>query len=192
MTARLTATSWLTLLLGALLSAPFGTPAANPPFQVEQVQVGTSNGALTLDASVRFDFSPEALEALSNGVPLTILTQIQVRRRGAWIWEDNAFDLQVRHAIRYKPLSERFEVYRLPRSGGARDFVTRDAALRALGTIRRLPLFDLGRLRDDTEYVLRLKVALDIESLPLPLRPMAYLRPGWKLSSGWTTWPFTP
>ena len=44
----------------------------------------------------------------------------------------------------------------------------------------------------DIPAVKNLKIALDIEELPLPLRPTAYLLPSWKLSSGWTTWPLRP
>ncbi|MCI0653725.1 MAG: DUF4390 domain-containing protein [Methylococcaceae bacterium] len=31
-------------------------------------------------------------------------------------------------------------------------------------------------------------MSLDIESLPLPLRSIAYLIPQWHISSGWHTW----
>ncbi|MGD9299645.1 MAG: DUF4390 domain-containing protein, partial [Thiohalocapsa sp.] len=41
-------------------------------------------------------------------------------------------------------------------------------------------------------YEVQIRVSLDIEELPLPLRPMAYLYPSWKQSSKWTKWPLEP
>jgi hypothetical protein len=38
-------------------------------------------------------------------------------------------------------------------------------------------------------FEIQVKASLDIDELPLPLKPEAYLFPSWKLSSGWTKWP---
>jgi len=43
----------------------------------------------------------------------------------------------------------------------------------------------------DQHYFGMVKTALEIEALPLPLRPVAYLTPQWHLSSGWFEWPLT-
>lgn len=159
--------------------------------RIKDVRTHLDEGAFLLDANVVYAFSDEALEALENGVPLTLLVHIQVRRTDAWIWEDSLTDIQLRYAIRYKPLSQRYEVYRLPGSDG-RSFVGRDSAIAALGEIRNLHLVDGNRLTPDDAYEVQIRAELDIEELPLPLRPMAYLRPAWKLGSSWTKWPLTP
>jgi hypothetical protein len=180
----------LGILLGSLETL-LGPGAVAADFRVSQVQTRLVEGSYTLDAAIDFNFSPEALEALANGVPLTILVQIQVRRADAWIWESSVTDQQLRYAIRLKPLAETYEVYRLPGTSG-HSFVTRDAAIAALGEIKGLHLVDQKRLSPGERYEVQIKVSLDIEELPLPLRPMAYLRPAWKLASGWTKWPLTP
>jgi hypothetical protein len=164
---------------------------AQDGLHVERVETRLVDGTFLMDAMVDIRFSTEALEALENGVPLTILVHVQVRRVGAWLWEDSRLDLQLRYAIRYKPLSERYEVYRLPGSEG-RSFVSRDAAIRALGELDGLSLIDADKLDPDTDYEVQIRASLDIEALPLPLRPLAYLKPSWKLSSGWSKWPLTP
>ena len=185
----LTALLALLALLGPLPSLARGASAAD--FRVAEVQTRLVEGSYSLDATLDFRFSAEALEALANGVPLTILVQIQVRRSDAWIWETSVTDQQLRYAIRLKPLSETYEVYRLPGTTG-RSFVTRDAAITALGELRGLHLVDQNRLTPGERYEVQIKVSLDIEELPLPLRPLAYLRPAWKLASTWTKWPLTP
>jgi hypothetical protein len=176
----------LALLLGGVVPA-----SAEEGLSVEQVETRLVDNVYIMSATLDYRFSAAALEALENGVPLTILVQIQVRRAGAWLWEDSLSDVQLRYAIRYKPLSERYEVSRLPGSEG-RSFVSREAAIRALGEIKDLSLIAVESLDPQAEYEVQIRASLDIEELPLPLRPMAYLRPSWSLSSGWTKWPLSP
>lgn len=187
----------LSLLLACLFMACWSAAHAEEAFHVRHAQIRLEDGSYLLDASIDSRFSAEALEALDHGVPLTIVIHLQVRRARAWLWEDSLLDRQLRLAIRYKPLSERYEVYRLPGERGERSFVTRDAALRALGELHDVQLLDRDRLTADADYEVKLyevkiKVFLDIEELPLPLRPMAYLKSSWKLSSGWSKWPIAP
>lgn len=196
MTRRFAVHPWRFLLAGLML-APLlllmsaASGAAKDGLRVEKIETRLVDGTFFMNAVLDYRFSTEALEALENGVPLTILVQIQVRRVGAWLWEDSRVDLQLRYAIRYKPLSERYEVYRLPGTEG-RSFVSRDAAIRALGEIADLSLIGASSLEDAADYEVQIRASLDIEELPLPLRPIAYLKPSWKLSSGWSKWPLTP
>jgi hypothetical protein len=174
----------------ALLLVPMVQVAAKG-FDVEAVETRIEDGTFLMDATIRYDFSERALEALDNGVPLTVAVHIQVRPVDDWIWQESLVDQRLRYRIRYKPLSERYLVSQLPGERG-RTYVTRDAALAALGEIRNLPLLSLDRLKPDTAYEVQIRVSLDIEELPLPLRPMAYLYPSWKQSSKWTKWPLQP
>lgn len=188
----MTGVRFLQAALVLALSFALTLPAlAKDRFRLQQPQIRLDHGTYVMSGSVVFTFSQEALEALDNGVPLTIVTHIQVRRSDAWMWEDSLLDLQLRRAIRYRPLSKRYEVYQLPGTGG-REFVTREAAIRALGEIADLRLVEQKNLDPERAYEVQMKVFLDIEELPLPLRPMAYLAPSWKLSSGWKKWPLTP
>jgi hypothetical protein len=181
----------MAVLLPALMLLISGAQATARDFDVERVETRLEEGVFLMDANVRYAFSERALEALENGVPLTVEVHTQVRPADAWIWQESLVDQRLRYRIRYKPLSERYLVSQLPGERG-RTYVTRDAALAALGEIRDLALLSPDRLEPDTAYEVQVRVSLDIEELPLPLRPMAYLYPSWKQSSKWTKWPLTP
>ncbi len=180
-----TALSWLVALTGLLLSPEVCLAKG---FDVTRATTHLVGDTYVLDAHIDYGFSDEALEALDNGVPLTLEVHIQVRGQDDWLWDDSLVDQRLRYQIRYKPLSERYLVTRLPGEGG-RTYVTRDAAIAALGEIEGLQLLGKDRLEDGQDYEVQIRVSLDIEELPLPLRPMAYLRPSWKHSSDWTKWP---
>lgn len=176
---------WLFLLL--LLPSP---GMARPAFKIEDVKVRMVGDELVMDVRFAANLSPVALEALDNGVPLTLEAHIQVRPADAWIWDSSLLDRRLRYSIRYQPLADRYLVGPVP--GAGHTYVTRDAAIAALGDLHDLPLLNRGELTPGKDYQIDLMIALDIEELPLPLRPTAYLLPSWKLSSGWTTWPLQP
>ncbi|MCW8889796.1 MAG: DUF4390 domain-containing protein, partial [Sedimenticola sp.] len=73
-------------------------------------------------------------------------------------------------------------------SGTQQHYATRQAALTALGRLRDVQLIQADRLEQGERYRLSARARLDIEALPLPLRPMAYLSPSWNLSSEWSVW----
>jgi hypothetical protein len=177
---------WSLLLLLALLLPQ--ALRADDDFRVESVAIRTEGDMLVMDAQLDYGFSEVAVEALDNGVPLTLEVHIQLRPADAWVWDSSLVDQRLRYVIRYKPLSERYLVSRLPGDGG-RSYVTRDAAVAALGDLRDLQLTATDRLEQGRDYEIHLQAHLDIEELPLPLKPMAYLLPSWKLSTGWTKWP---
>jgi len=163
-------------------------------FTVVAVQTRDEGGMLVMDADIGYGFSAEALEALDNGVPLTIEVHIRLRGVDDWVWGRSLVDQRLRYRIRYKPLSERYLASPLPGdSGMGSDYVTRDAAIATLGRIDGLQLVSRERLhKTGGAFELWIKASLDIEELPLPLRPIAYLFPAWQLSSGWTQWPLQP
>jgi len=157
-------------------------------FKVEQVTTRLDDGIYVMDANIRYRFSDRALDALDNGVPLTVEVHIQVRGTDDWLWDRSLVDRRLRYRIRYKPLSERYLVSQLPGEKG-RTYVSRDAAVAALGEIDGLALLGLARLDPQKDYEVQINASLDLEELPLPLRPVAYLRSAWKQSTGWTKWP---
>ena len=177
--------SWLLtfLLFPALLLAS--------DFRVSELSAKQREGFFVMRAELVYDFPERPLEALQNGVPLTIDVHVQLRREGAWIWEEDLLDIRLRYQIRYHALASIYQVLDL-QSGNQQDFVTLESALAALGEIPSFPLISAEELRSDESYVLSLKAELDIEALPLPLRPMAYITPSWNLSSERKTWLLKP
>jgi hypothetical protein len=171
----------LTLLLLAL------AVSAND-FAVTSAETRIDGEVIRLDAEIHYGFSEPALEALDNGVPLTVEVHIQVRGSEDWLWDRSLVDRRLRYRIRYKPLSQRYLVSRVSAERG-RTYVSREAAVAALGELDDLPLLGRARLEPGKDYVLRINASLDLEELPLPLRPVAYLRSTWKQSTGWSKWP---
>ena len=69
--------------------------------------------------------------------------------------------------------------------------LTREAGL-SLERIVGMPIIARDRLDLDKEYVVRINVRLDVEALPLPMRPIAYIRRDWKIASEPWEWRLRP
>ncbi len=188
--SNLPKTPRLTLLLLAALALS-ATRLWAADFEVRNGMVRLEEGIYVLDATIEYRFTDAVLEALEQGVPLVVQVHLQIRRKGAWVWEKDVVEQRLRHAIRYRALTSLYEVEDQTQ-GTRQHFITRDAALAALGEIRTLPIITRDQLDQTESYILELRADLDIEALPLPLRPQAYLSPAWKLSTGWISWPLVP
>lgn len=174
--------------LGLLLAA--GLQAAALEFTKVTLTLGEDD-RIYLDAQIRYELTSAVSEALENGVPLTFVLHVQMRRAHAWIWEKDVADYRLVSVLRYRPLSGLYEV----RNVGADDkqvFATREAALRYMGRIRDLAIVDRSRLDPEAEYNVRLESFLDVEALPLPLRPRAYLSSDWDLQAEPWEWQLRP
>jgi hypothetical protein len=160
-------------------------------FSIKDVQIRKVNDEYRLNARIDYSLSEKAQQALSNGVPLTFKVQVVLDKVWRGFWEPSPFARTLWFQIHYHALTELYRVVDM-QTGDEQNFVTQEAALYALGEINSLPLIQQARLTPGEAYQLRLRADLDIESLPLPLQPLAYLGRGWKLTTGWSQWPLQP
>lgn len=173
---------WLLLGLATLL------PVQANEFQITDASTRLEGGVYLLDADIRYPLSRAAREALANSVPLTFVLQMQVRRERRWLWDVTVATLEQRFRLQYHALARQYVVTNL-NSGTLQSFPTLDAATGFMGRIRGFPLLDRSLLEPGERYQAWLRAELDIQSLPAPLRPVAYLSGDWRLSSEWATWP---
>ncbi len=180
---------YLALLYLLLLLVPAPSQAAEA-FLIKSLETQLHDEVYSFNAHIKYGFSEEALAALKNGVPLIILMNIEVQEK-RWYWNKTIAQLEQGYLLIYHALSKKFILHNL-NSGIQNDYSNLDDALFALGHLRNMPLIDAKLLKPDSHYILRLRSRLDIESLPAPMRPLAYISSDWRLQSDWYTWPLTP
>ena len=183
------------LALGVAVLVPaavHGAPetSAGGAFVVEHAALRPAGGAWVVDARIDFAFSDDNLEAMRNGVALTVIVDIEVRReRGTW-WDETLATRQLRYRIETNVLTGRYRVRNL--GGGARNYRSLEEMTESLGRVESVPVIARERLSGDARHAARIRARLDIEALPSPLRPIAYLSPRWRLNSGWFEWRIEP
>ena len=183
---------WLGLVLGLTSLLPGIDRAAHAAparagFVVEHAALRATDGRYIADARIDFAFSEDNLEAMRNGIALTVIVDIELRRkRGRW-WHETLAARKLRYRIETNVLTDRYRIRNLY-NGSTRNYRSLEEMVEALGYLESVPIISQDRLSADARYTARIRARLDIEALPSPLRPIAYLSPRWRLNSGWFEW----
>ncbi|WP_456377360.1 DUF4390 domain-containing protein [Thiolapillus sp.] len=169
----------------------FLAPVHAASISYKAVAIGEENGWIVLDLLQNYQLSDIMEEALENGVPLTFETEVVIDPEDASFWRSALRKKKIQRQLRFHPLAEEYEVLDVD-TGTRRRFATRDAALLALGDLKEKKIIPARALKKGVFYLVKVQTAHDIGALPLPLRPRAYLSPGWHLSSKVYEWRLQP
>ena len=177
----------LFLLLCVLFLLTTSSSFAKQRFNVTQASVVLEDKVYLVNAKIQYEFSEEVLDALKNGIPLIILLDIEVEQHRRWWFNKEIAKLEQGYLLLYHALSEKFIIHNL-NSGTQENYSSLNRALYALGHLRNLPILDASLLSKGNEYIFKVRAHLDIEALPAPMRPLAYISSQWQLESDWYTW----
>ena len=181
----------LSVLLGfALLLVAFAASAATdeqPGFVIRTAYTELVNGVYYMDADVGLNLSDDAINALENGLPITVKLQIQIIKHRSWWFNSTTAELEQSYQISYHALSRRFIITNL-NSGDQQSYSTYREAVTSMGQVSDLPIIDAKLLDPGAHYNIRLRAVLDVTSMPGPLQLFASIFKGWNLSSDWYQW----
>ncbi len=178
---------WLTALV---LMLAVDTVQADG-FTIREASTHLTHGVYRLSARLDYRLSGEVLEAIENGVPLTVQLDIEVQRKRRWWLDETVATLTQRYRLYFHALSHQYMLRNL-NSNALYAYPTLVSALIGLGRVEGLPLLDGSFIEEGERYEVLLRSQLDIEALPSPLRPLAYITPEWHLDSDWFACSLTP
>jgi hypothetical protein len=162
----------------------WATPALAQTFTVQNAKTELVEKVYRLDASLKYNFSTQALDALENGVTLILALDIEVIRPRRYMWDEEIAALEQRYEIQFLALTDQYLLIN-KNSGSQFVYSTLNEALATLETIDSLPIIDAHLLDSNEHYMVRVRSRLDFDSLPAPLRLKAYFSNDWWLTSGW-------
>jgi len=175
------------LLLSTICYLPSLVCAGHPGIiQLEDAHTFRIDGSEYLEAQFYIELSSGAEEAVRNAVPLLFELQVQVVERHTWMWDSVVIEFNERRSLQYHALSETYQVKDL-NAGTQGNYQRLDDALRAAGKIKNM-LLSGQPLDQEYDYSIRLRGSLDVESLPTPVRLIAYISSDWNMVSKWYKW----
>ncbi|MCN4144335.1 MAG: DUF4390 domain-containing protein [Thiohalomonas sp.] len=156
-------------------------------FQVLSASSYEFKNSIAIDADLKMHFPNPVVDALENGIPLTIAVEVQVLRERPW-WR-NLIIKRSRQLfeLRYHPLTNVHEVKNIA-TDERYSFNSRQDAMAVLGTIRGATLIENKELNKNRQYSAQIRILLDISHLPPALRQVASLSSSWRLESAWYQW----
>lgn len=160
-------------------------------FAVRGAETTLVDKVYRLNTRLSYQLSKEALGALQKGIPLTITLSIEVLRQREYLWAEKIAGIEQGYQLSYHALTQQYLVKNI-NTGVSTNFQTLKMALDHLSVIENFPMLDAQLLLPDAQYFARLRTHLDLETLPVPIRVLAYISPGWRLSSEWHTWSLAP
>ena len=154
---------------------------------INSTNIYVDNSIFYLDASSELNLTEESHKALRQGISFEIHADFQLLEKRKWLWSKIVFRKKLIYKLEHKPLTKNFLITNL-NAGIVNYYKNLDAAVNAISNISKMKLFDKNRLKNNKKYMARIRLYLDIDSLPSPLRPRAYFSSDWNISSQWYRW----
>ncbi len=166
---------------------PAATHAAEGIETIDAALESTDEG-YRLSSSFSVELTRALEEALMRGIPLYFTLQVEVSRP-RWYWFDDVAVKSSRTVrLSYNVLTQQ---YRASIEGSLhRNFVRLDDMLALLRRPGRWIVAEPGALKRDATYTVSVQMALDVSQLPKPIQVNALGSGEWRMSSGWTRFPY--
>ncbi len=141
-----------------------------------------------VDCEVQYRVGKKVREALSNGIEMTFVLEIELRQQNK-LWLDLTLGkYEHEFKVKYHALSKQ---YVMVQKGNnlERSFPDLYSAFYYQRQLHNAEILGAPDTQIDSQYYIRARARLVSEKLPLPLRIKSYISSEWRPSSGWTKWP---
>jgi len=171
-----------TLTLAIVATVPtVGLPSESGIF-IQRAQLDAKETRQVVTADNEYRFPQVALRALDEGIPLTFRVKLRIERIRSWGWSETLVQDERTIQLRYEPLAKSFQVSDLG-SGAALHYASLASVLDTLSHLRGWSIPTLPAPEGSEQREATLCFEFDVESLPLPLRLVAYLSPDWNMET---------
>ena len=174
---------WLAWLLPALLAAQAAWGGA----RVVDVHAEVRDGVVFVDADLAISPSAEVIEAMRNSIALHLVVEARIAEPREWLWDRRLAGGERHLRLEYHALSQTWMVTDVT-ARETHTFSDLAGAVDSLSRIRAWRLADWDRLADRKRLLGRMRVRLEVNKLPLPLRVPALMDPAWDMNSDWFLW----
>jgi len=172
-----------------MLLSPLPVAADPSPFELPGVTVRLADQVYRLDAVARLRLTPAVEDALHNGVDLTLTWEVSIERTRAWWLDADVAYIAQRFRLSFHELTRQYVVTNL-NTGQSRSYTQVETALDEVGTLIGFPLVDRVLVADGEDLIGHVRIRLQHDELPLPLRAVALFDDEWDLASEWYRWRF--
>lgn len=177
---------WGWLLLALWLGTLCG-PAAAHASAVRQAALRAAPQGHVLDADIDIALNATLEDALTRGIPLHFLLELEITRPRKWWFSEDIVEPVRKMRIYYHLLLRRYVI----ESGYRTQTVTTlGEALGVLGRVEDWLVAERGMLKGGQTYDARLRLRLDTTQLPKPLSIGVVTGDRWDLVTPWHAWSF--
>jgi hypothetical protein len=148
-----------------------------------------SDDGWLLSSDFQITLSAPVEEALSKGITLFFILELEVSR-ARWYWFDQRAGVAAQsYRLGYNTLTRQ---YRLSAGTLFQNFTTLEEALAVLGRVRRRPMLAPAALVPGNTYAAAVRMRLDLSQLPRPFQARPFATREWSLASEWYRFSVSP
>ncbi len=177
---------WLLLALWLGIAA---TAQAAERSAVRQAALHATPQGYALDSDVDIALNATLEDALTRGIPLNFLLELEITRPRDWWFAEDIAEPVRKLRIYYHLLLRRYVVESGYRTQTAASLAE---ALALLGRVEDWAVLERGALKAGKTYAARLRLRLDTAQLPKPLSIGVVTGDKWELATSWYEWSFEP
>ncbi|OJW47285.1 MAG: hypothetical protein BGO60_00140 [Thiobacillus sp. 65-1059] len=173
-------------MLGCWLAVA-GSALAGDKSIVKQAGIRATQQGYLLEADVDIVLNRTLEDALSKGINLYFLLELELTRPRNWWLDEDIAEVVRKLRIYYHLLLRRYVV---EIGYTTRTVATLGEALALLGRVDDWQVLERGALKTGRRYDARLRLRLDTAQLPKPLSIGAVTSDKWELATPWYGWSF--
>lgn len=154
---------------------------------IQRIEPLVVRGQLSLDVDLELQLNDRMKQALSRGVPLTFVLELEINAPRWWWFDKTIVDTKLQRRLSYNTLTRIWRVSTGSFSVTASSYAQ---AIDLLSTVRDWPVVLSDRFEPKQTYTGSVRLSLDIDQLARPLQ-MDSAKDSWKLSSPWKSFDFS-
>lgn len=177
--------AWLCLLLA--LWQPLQADEDRAAFEVQSAHFRMDGSLLHLDAEFNIRLPSYIDIAIDQGFAVPLMFEIEILAHNKYWIDEKLISFKQRYQLHYLPMLDAQVVFDV----NARRryyFERRGQALRYLETVYDYPMLDTKNFVHNRQYYARLRMGIDSDTLPLPLKSSSLWNNDWNLRSDWWVW----
>ena len=157
-------------------------------FKINDVQAEFTAKLLSVDARFALSLNDVVIDAIHNGIPVTLSTSIKLFRPRRFYFDKQLAEWQFNYILRYHSLTSTY-LLDSPFSSEAQSYSKLESALQDIGAFQfESEIIEETLPESEKGYSLSLRIILNIDALPAPLRVVAFASPSWRLKSETYEW----
>ena len=154
---------------------------------VQRIEPLVVRGQLSLDVDFALQLNDRMKQALSRGVPLTFVLELEINAPRWWWFDKTIVQTTLQRRLSYNTLTR---VWRVSTGGFSVTASSYAQAIELLSTVRNWPVVLSDRFEPDQTYAGAVRLSLDSDQLARPLQ-MDSTKDSWTLSSPWKSFDFS-
>jgi len=177
---------FLALLLLPLFGLPVYAEEERDPY-IADILITTSQTHLLLFCSIKNTLTPEMIEGIHNGIPITFTFLVELEQvRKKW-FDKSMAEITIQHTLTYDSLKEQYYVHRSEKT--ANPFVTDslDKAMEVMVELNGIRIIKSEEMKPDAPYAIHVKATLAEKTLPLYMHYIIPFISLWDFETDWRT-----